>query len=278
MPISSTGTSTGPRRGIPQRPEPEVAPLDAQVVCKGPASALSAPAPKPDLPPVLDTDPFCHRALCPCAPDPMLLEANITWCVSVVQATLQEFEAFQIELPAPLEASWPAVLPVDEPSLGQLVEGFVEESVPVTPAKVAVPVADSEDLHHSPPGFSRTVAPDEVTDESRLSAFVKAVQCKIQTPLMPKPVKTKRVAPTLAVGELPKRSERLANHPLASVASSKRAEALLMHRFEGAPEAAPVTTEAKQAYKKFYVEGAREKNFEAIRDLLPSLRCASLLA
>ncbi|CAL5069989.1 unnamed protein product [Urochloa decumbens] len=128
--------------------------------------------------------------------------------------------------------------------------------------------ADSEEPElGSPPGFSRITIPDEETDESRLSAFVKAVQHKIQSPLLTKPIKTKRVVPVLAAGELPKRSKRLANHPLANVASSKRAEVILMRRFEEIPEAAPLTMEAKQAYKKFYAEEMREKHYEAIQDL-----------
>ncbi|CAL4984314.1 unnamed protein product [Urochloa decumbens] len=127
--------------------------------------------------------------------------------------------------------------------------------------------ADSEEPElGSPPGFSRITIPDEETDESRLSAFVKAVQRKIQSPLLTKPIKTKLVAPVLAAGELPKRSERLGNHPLANVASSKHAEVILMRRFEEIPEAAPLTTEAKQAYKKFYVEEMREKHYEAIQE------------
>jgi len=34
---------------------------------------------------------------------------------------------------------------------------------------------------------------------------------------------------------LPKRSQRIANQPLANIASSKRAEVLLMQRFDGVP-------------------------------------------
>jgi len=55
--------------------------------------------------------------------------------------------------------------------------------------------------------------------------------------LLPQPIKTKRapIPPLQGQLELPKRSERLANHPLASVASSKRVEVMLMRRFNVIP-------------------------------------------
>ncbi|CAN6292960.1 unnamed protein product [Urochloa humidicola] len=108
---------------------------------------------------------------------------------------------------------------------------------------------------------------------AKLSAFAKAVQRKVRSPLAPRPAKTKRAAPLLdgQSAKLTKRSERLANHPLAMVASSKRAEVVLKRRL-GMTTEEPQSPAAKQVYKKFYAEEVRSRNFEAVRDLLPSLR------
>jgi hypothetical protein len=75
---------------------------------------------------------------------------------------------------------------------------------------------------------------------------------------------------------LPKRSEHPANHPLANVASSKRAEVILMRRFDVVQEAAPITIDAKQAYTQLYTaELADSQRLEAVRELLPALRSTS---
>ncbi|CAN6211090.1 unnamed protein product [Urochloa humidicola] len=132
----------------------------------------------------------------------------------------------------------------------------------------------------SPPGTpvahpATTDAQDQERDpaSAKLSAFTKAVQRKIQTPLAQRPPKTKRAAPVPTEKELPKRSERLANHPLAQVASSKRAEVVLMRRFDVIPaETTHITKEAKQAYQKFYAAELRDKNYAAVQDLIPSLK------
>ncbi|CAO2186159.1 unnamed protein product [Urochloa humidicola] len=125
---------------------------------------------------------------------------------------------------------------------------------------------DSNGSDGSPPGFSRAAA----RKEARLQAFKAQVQTKIQSPLAPRPARTKRVARPAT--ELPKRSERLANKQLANVASSKRAEVLLMRRFNLIPEAAPVNTAGKQAYAKVYKSGMAGNHFEAVGDLIPALR------
>ncbi|CAO1939948.1 unnamed protein product [Urochloa humidicola] len=106
---------------------------------------------------------------------------------------------------------------------------------------------------------------------AKLSAFAKAVQRKLRSPLAPRPTKTKRTATPLEE-KLPKRSARLANHPLAKVASSKRAEVVLMRRFETTSEDRQSQTGDKQAYQKFYDDDLRSRNFEAVRDLMPALR------
>ncbi|CAO2146343.1 unnamed protein product [Urochloa humidicola] len=126
---------------------------------------------------------------------------------------------------------------------------------------------------HSPPRFSRRGRADD--HHAKLQAFLEEVQCKIQTPLVPKPPRARKLQPPLAQQEMPKRSERLANHPLAKVASSKRAEVLLMRRFSEIPDTEPLTAEDKLAYDKLYKEGLAANNFEAMHDLIPALRNAS---
>ncbi|CAN6348525.1 unnamed protein product [Urochloa humidicola] len=136
------------------------------------------------------------------------------------------------------------------------------------------PCADADSDPNSPPGFSRAAAQEDV----KLLAFTSQVQAKIRSPLAPRPAKTKRTAPITPKGardELPKRSLRLANHPLANVPSAKRAEVVLMQRFELIPEGVAVNTEGKKAYEKLYKEGLAAKNFEAMRDLMPALKNAS---
>lgn len=60
----------------------------------------------------------------------------------------------------------------------------------------------------------------------------------------------KWVVPTQLDGgkrDLPKRCERLANHPLTKVASSKHAEVVVLHRFDVVPETSPVNSEVREA-------------------------------
>ncbi|CAL4944301.1 unnamed protein product [Urochloa decumbens] len=130
---------------------------------------------------------------------------------------------------------------------------------------------EDDDSDSSPPGFLRK----DREHNLKLQAFSEEVQCKIPTPLAPKPPKTRKTQPPQMLCEMPKRSERLADHPLAKVASSKRAEVVLMRRFSDAPETAPLTMEDKQAYDKLYKESLAATDFEAMRDLIPALRNAS---
>jgi len=69
----------------------------------------------------------------------------------------------------------------------------------------------------------------------------------------------------------------LANHPLASVASSKRAEVMLMRRFSVIPEVATPNSDSKKAYTQLYEEKLDASHFEAMRDLLPALRSSSAM-
>jgi len=78
---------------------------------------------------------------------------------------------------------------------------------------------------------------DVASHERRRKTFTEEVTRSIRSPLLPRPIKTKRapIPPPQGQLELPKHSERLANHPLASVASSKRVEVMLMRRFNVIP-------------------------------------------
>ncbi|CAL4936854.1 unnamed protein product [Urochloa decumbens] len=140
---------------------------------------------------------------------------------------------------------------------------------PEDQAKLGPASTDEDD--GSPPGFSRA-GPSK---EGKLHAFTAQVQLKIRSPLAPRPAKTKRAAPTIPRQELPKRSSRLATHPLANVPSAKRAEVVLMRRFGMTPEPTAPNTEGKKAYDQLYKSGLLEHNFEAIRDLSPALQCVS---
>ncbi|CAL4950708.1 unnamed protein product [Urochloa decumbens] len=172
---------------------------------------------------------------------------------------------------------------------------------PTSPSHLNVPVNDTDSTPDYPPGFSRVaackqaklldcpstpIAPPsfELTQdlqEKRLEAFTMEVQLKVPAPLLPCPAKVKRAQPPKVneTLELPKRSERLASHPLANVPSSKRAEVVLMQRFGVAPEGVLLTNEGREACKKaydnLYKEGLANKNFEAMTDLMPALKNAS---
>ncbi|CAL4954406.1 unnamed protein product [Urochloa decumbens] len=143
---------------------------------------------------------------------------------------------------------------------------------------------DDDPGSSSPPGFSRALGygpaarqqgdPATSTDDTKLRAFTFQVRSKLRSPLAPRPARTKRTA-TATDNGVPKRSSRLANHPLANVPSAKRAEVVLMHRFELIPEPTAGNTESKKAYDKLYKEGLLHKNMEAMRDIMPALRNAS---
>ncbi|CAL4972951.1 unnamed protein product [Urochloa decumbens] len=162
-------------------------------------------------------------------------------------------------------------VPVVRPGINigpQAAEGECETREAETPERSRPANAATADS--SPAG--RDAEPRSV-GSAKLSAFARAVQCKVRSPLAPRPLKTRRMpAPEGHLPELPKRSERLANHPLAMVASSKRAEVVLMRRLGVPTEELKKPAEADQAFKKYYAEEARNRNFDAFRDLLPSLK------
>ncbi|CAN6245126.1 unnamed protein product [Urochloa humidicola] len=135
------------------------------------------------------------------------------------------------------------------------------------------PAIDNSPEPNSPPGFSKATR----REVARLQAFTAQVQAKIQTPLLPRPAKMKRAAPSPRTPALPKRSSRLASHPLANVASSKRAEVMLMRRFDMIPDVSTPTTEGEKAYEKLYRSGVHNEHFEAMNDLLPALQNVSPL-
>ncbi|CAL4909365.1 unnamed protein product [Urochloa decumbens] len=164
----------------------------------------------------------------------------------------------------------------------------MDQNEPASPPATGQPACatcpDDDPGSSSPPGFSRAMGygpatlADGITasEDRKLHAFASQVQTKLRSPLAPRPVKTKRT--TLRPGDngVPKRSSRLANHPLANVPSAKRAEVVLMHRFELIPEHQSVAnTEGKKAYDKLYKEGLLSDNLEAMRDIMPALRNAS---
>ena len=152
-----------------------------------------------------------------------------------------------------------------------------------TPEDIAQPCADLQ-METMPcaeepwtPITSCCVAAEEAAShERRLKTFTEGVTRPIRSPLLPRPVKTKR-APPQGQLELPKRSERLANHPLASVTSSKRAEVMLMRRFNVIPEVGAPNSDSKKAYMQLYKEKLDASHFEAMRDLLPALRSSSAM-
>ena len=122
-------------------------------------------------------------------------------------------------------------------------------------------------------------AEDVASHERRLKTYIEEVRHTICSPLVPQPVKTKRapIPPPQGQLVLPKRSERLANHSLASVASSKHAELMLMCRFNVIPEVAVPNSDSKKAYTQLYKEKLDAGHFEAMRDLLPALRSSSVV-
>ncbi|CAO1939987.1 unnamed protein product [Urochloa humidicola] len=149
-----------------------------------------------------------------------------------------------------------------------------QTSSPVEPSPPPPGHDSDHDEPNSPPGFSRA---QSRSDSAKLKAFTAQVEAKIQTPLASCPAKMKRAAASpRACDKLPKRSARLAAHPLSNVASSKRAEVVLMRRFDMIPATASTpTTEGRKAYQKLYRTGVQSDQFEAMSDLLPALRNVS---
>lgn len=114
---------------------------------------------------------------------------------------------------------------------------------------------------------------DAASYECRLKTFTEEVRCPTRSPLLLRPVKTKRapIPPPQGQLELPKCIKRLANHPLANVASSKCAKVMLMRRFNVIPDVAAPNSDSKKTYMQLYKEKLDAGHFEAMRDLLPAL-------
>jgi len=150
-------------------------------------------------------------------------------------------------------ACWPMVFvppregapvgpPTMEPRLAYVLEA--ETTVAVNSEDIAQPCVDLQtaitpcsEESRTPIASSCVAAEDVASHEHRRKTFTEEVTRPIRSPLLPRPIKTKRapIPPPQGQLELPKRSERLANHPLASVASSKRVEVMLMRRFNVIP-------------------------------------------
>ena len=112
--------------------------------------------------------------------------------------------------------------------------------------------------------MSGCVAAEDVASyECRIKTFTVEVRRPIHSPLLLRPVKTKRapIPPPQGQLEPPKRSERLANHPLASVPSSKCAGVMLMHHFNVVSEVAAPNSDSKKAYMQLYKGEARRRPF-----------------
>jgi len=131
----------------------------------------------------------------------------------------------------------------------------------------------------TPIASSCVAAEEAASHERRLKTFAEEVRCPIRSPLAQRPVKTRKdpFPPPHGHPGLPKRSERLANHSLASVPSSKRAEVMLMRRFNVVPEVAAPNSDSKKAYSELYKEKFDDDHLKAVRDLLPALRNSSIM-
>ena len=182
---------------------------------------------------------WCRKEWATRLQDPMLLEASLSppsfsWAVPQPDTGLC--------LCLPLRR--PVGLSTLEPRPVYNLEAETTVAVNPTLEDTAQPCADLQteitscsEESRTPIASSYIVAEDAASHERRLKTFVEELSRPIPSPLVPRPVKTKRapIPPPQGQLELPKRSERLANHPLASVASSKRAELMLMCRFNVIP-------------------------------------------
>ncbi|CAN6296286.1 unnamed protein product [Urochloa humidicola] len=160
-----------------------------------------------------------------------------------------ELDDPRLEGSSPSEAGredGPMARETEDEQLGYFEDGAGPNPVATETGLSATPTLTSPLATNEPSTPARciatvsTPATETPSDNAKLSAFAKAVQKKIRSPLAPKPVKTKRTAPTQeSKGELPKRSERIANQPLAKVPTSRRAEVLLMQKLGLATGPAP---------------------------------------
>ena len=161
------------------------------------------------------------------------------------------------------------------------LEGDTIVAVNPTPEDIVQPYADLQmetmpcaEEPRTPIASSCVAAEVVASHERRLKTFAEEVRRPIRSPLAQKPAKTRKdpFPPPHGHPGLPKRSERLANHPLASVPSSKCAGVMLMRHFNAVPEVATPNSDSKKAYSELYKEKFDDDHFEAVRDLLPVLR------
>ena len=126
--------------------------------------------------------------------------------------------------------------------------------------------------------ISCVTAEDATSHERQLKTFAKEVRHPIcSSPLAPRLIKTRRapIPPPQGQPGLPKCSEHLANHPLASVASSKHAEVMLICRFNVIPEVSVPNSNSKKVYTQLYMEKLSDGHFDVVSDLLSALRSSS---
>ncbi|CAL4889652.1 unnamed protein product [Urochloa decumbens] len=202
----------------------------------------------------------------------MLIEASATPSAMMYHSLGADGGLDELAIPVANLEDCPPAPTQDEPTVEELTANL--EDCPLLPTQdgsMATVVATTEGCSGAdqdsstpvaPPGFDKPIQ----DPQKRLEAFAMEVQLMLPAPLLPRPAKVQHAQPPTVDGkpELPKRSELLVNHPLVNVPSSKRAEVVLMRRFGVVPEAAPITNEGKEAYKKFYVEDMREMTFEAL--------------
>ena len=224
---------------------------------------------------------WCRKERATRLQDPMLLEASLSppsfsWAVPHPDTGL----CLCLPLRRPVG---PSTL---EPRPVYNLEAETTVAVNPTLEDTAQPCADLQteitscsEEPRTPIASSYIVAEDAASHERRLKTFVEELSHPIPSPLVPRPVKTKRapIPPPQGQLGLPKRSKCLANHPLASVASSKRTEVMLMRRFGVIPEVAVPNSDSKKAYTELYKEKLDAGHFEAMRDLLPALHSSSVM-
>ena len=180
----------------------------------------------------------------------------------------------------------PVGLPTLEPCPFYNLEAGTTMIMNPAPEDIAQPYCDLQmevtpcsEEPRTPVVSSCIAVEDAASHEHRLKTLTDEVKCPIRSSLTLRLVKTKRDPIPPPHGRLgqPKCNERLASHPLASVASSKRAEVMLMRRFNVIPDVAAPNSDSKKAYTQFYKEKLDDSHFEAMRDLLPALRSSSAM-
>jgi len=191
----------------------------------------------------------------PCGRAGSSLPAAVSSIVELVDLELKSIASVDVSPPpgfsglragpmvfVPPREGAPVGPPTVEPRPAYVLEA--ETTVAVNSEDIAQPCVDLQtaitpcsEESRTPIASSCVAAEDVASHEHRRKTFTEEVTRPIRSPLLPRPIKSKRapIPPPQGQLELPKRSERLANHPLASVASSKRAEMMLMRRFNVIP-------------------------------------------